>query len=212
MLDTTFNGMPRGKETVRSRLLPHAAPESLSLSGSARSTLIGWAKPLLTLCALLCPHSVILWLGDLNYRIEEPDVEKVKKLVEERAFQTLYAYDQVPAATWALFGQLLFPLPPPQGRAQKAWLPSSSLFFLLLGGFPEELVPSIPSFPPSVFPLLQLSAPGPSLEVCLCWRQELFSFSLSRVCPFIQSFKLGPKGNQASHQADINLGIFKMIY
>lgn len=143
---------------------------------------------------------MILWLGDLNYRIEEPDVEKVKKLIEEKAFQTLYAYDQVPVATWALFRQLTFPLPPPHGRAQKAWLFSSSLFFLISGGFPEELVPIIPSFPPSVFPLLQLSALGPSLEVCLCWRQELFSFSLSHVCPFIQSFKLGPKGNQASHQ------------
>lgn len=40
-------------------------------------------------------HDVILWLGDLNYRIEELDVEKVKKLVEEKAFQTLYAYDQL---------------------------------------------------------------------------------------------------------------------
>ncbi|OWK05060.1 hypothetical protein Celaphus_00002720 [Cervus elaphus hippelaphus] len=110
-------------------------------------------------------HDVILWLGDLNYRIEEPDVEKVKKLIEEKAFQTLYAYDQVPVATWALFRQLTFPLPPPHGRAQKAWLFSSSLFFLISGGFPEELVPIIPSFPPSVFPLLQLSALGPSLEL-----------------------------------------------
>lgn len=48
---------------------------------------------------MLCPHSVILWLGDLNYRIEELDVEKVKKLVEEKAFQTLYAHDQVQMAT-----------------------------------------------------------------------------------------------------------------
>lgn len=44
---------------------------------------------------VLCPHSVILWLGDLNYRIEELDVEKVKKLIEEKDFQTLYAHDQV---------------------------------------------------------------------------------------------------------------------
>ncbi|XP_006077614.4 type II inositol 1,4,5-trisphosphate 5-phosphatase isoform X2 [Bubalus bubalis] len=42
-------------------------------------------------------HDVILWLGDLNYRIEDPDVEKVKKLIEEKAFQTLYAYDQLRA-------------------------------------------------------------------------------------------------------------------
>lgn len=48
---------------------------------------------------MLCPHSVILWLGDLNYRIEELDVGKVKKLVEEKAFQTLYAHDQVQMAT-----------------------------------------------------------------------------------------------------------------
>lgn len=45
---------------------------------------------------------------------------------------------------------------------------------------------------------------GPALEVCLPWRQELFSFSLSRLGPFIQSFKLGPKGSQASHQDDIS--------
>uniref|UniRef100_A0A8C3W2J1 phosphoinositide 5-phosphatase n=1 Tax=Catagonus wagneri TaxID=51154 RepID=A0A8C3W2J1_9CETA len=42
-------------------------------------------------------HDVILWLGDLNYRIEELDVENVKKLIEEKAFQTLYAYDQLRA-------------------------------------------------------------------------------------------------------------------
>ncbi|XP_036727180.1 type II inositol 1,4,5-trisphosphate 5-phosphatase isoform X2 [Balaenoptera musculus] len=42
-------------------------------------------------------HDVILWLGDLNYRIEELDVEKVKKLIEEKAFQTLYANDQLRA-------------------------------------------------------------------------------------------------------------------
>nr|XP_055212914.1 type II inositol 1,4,5-trisphosphate 5-phosphatase isoform X7 [Gorilla gorilla gorilla] len=40
-------------------------------------------------------HDVILWLGDLNYRIEELDVEKVKKLIEEKDFQVLYAYDQL---------------------------------------------------------------------------------------------------------------------
>ncbi|XP_060062163.1 type II inositol 1,4,5-trisphosphate 5-phosphatase isoform X2 [Erinaceus europaeus] len=40
-------------------------------------------------------HDVILWLGDLNYRIEELDVEKVKKLIEEKSFQILYTYDQL---------------------------------------------------------------------------------------------------------------------
>jgi len=39
--------------------------------------------------------SVILWLGDLNYRLEELDVTKVKQLVDERAFPELCQYDQV---------------------------------------------------------------------------------------------------------------------
>lgn len=39
--------------------------------------------------------SVILWLGDLNYRLEELDVAKVKQLVEEKAFPELCQYDQV---------------------------------------------------------------------------------------------------------------------
>ncbi|XP_045154836.1 type II inositol 1,4,5-trisphosphate 5-phosphatase [Echinops telfairi] len=50
-------------------------------------------------------HDVILWLGDLNYRIEELDMEKVKQLIEEKAFQALYAYDQVQMAPCALCRQ-----------------------------------------------------------------------------------------------------------
>ncbi|XP_066494262.1 type II inositol 1,4,5-trisphosphate 5-phosphatase isoform X2 [Tiliqua scincoides] len=40
-------------------------------------------------------HNIILWLGDLNYRLEEQDVEQVKKLVEVRDFQALYQHDQL---------------------------------------------------------------------------------------------------------------------
>ncbi|KAF2986961.1 hypothetical protein EK904_002813 [Melospiza melodia maxima] len=40
-------------------------------------------------------HDVILWLGDLNYRLEELDVAKVKQLVEEKAFPELCQYDQL---------------------------------------------------------------------------------------------------------------------
>ncbi|XP_074411509.1 type II inositol 1,4,5-trisphosphate 5-phosphatase isoform X2 [Zonotrichia albicollis] len=40
-------------------------------------------------------HDVILWLGDLNYRLEELDVAKVKQLVEEKAFAELCQYDQL---------------------------------------------------------------------------------------------------------------------
>lgn len=38
---------------------------------------------------------MILWLGDLNYRLEELDVAKVKQLVDEKAFLELCHYDQV---------------------------------------------------------------------------------------------------------------------
>uniref|UniRef100_A0A8C9EU36 phosphoinositide 5-phosphatase n=1 Tax=Pavo cristatus TaxID=9049 RepID=A0A8C9EU36_PAVCR len=40
-------------------------------------------------------HDVILWLGDLNYRLEELDVMKVKQLVDEKAFPELCQYDQL---------------------------------------------------------------------------------------------------------------------
>ena len=80
---------------------------------------------------MLCPRSVILWLGDLNYRIEELDVEKVKKLIEEKAFQTLYANDQVPMATWALFRQLSC-----HGKAQKSLAAQLQPLLAHLGRFP----------------------------------------------------------------------------
>ncbi|XP_068015479.1 type II inositol 1,4,5-trisphosphate 5-phosphatase isoform X1 [Melanerpes formicivorus] len=40
-------------------------------------------------------HDVILWLGDLNYRLEELNVAKVKQLVDEKAFPELCQYDQL---------------------------------------------------------------------------------------------------------------------
>ncbi|XP_063311083.1 type II inositol 1,4,5-trisphosphate 5-phosphatase isoform X3 [Pelobates fuscus] len=40
-------------------------------------------------------HDVVLWLGDLNYRLKDVDVEKVKKLIEDKDYQTLYKYDQL---------------------------------------------------------------------------------------------------------------------
>ncbi|XP_071608831.1 type II inositol 1,4,5-trisphosphate 5-phosphatase-like [Heliangelus exortis] len=43
----------------------------------------------------IAKHDVILWLGDLNYRLEDLDVAKVKQLVEEKAFPELWQYDQV---------------------------------------------------------------------------------------------------------------------
>lgn len=62
----------------------------------------GSFRPLhILVCVLPCTFwcmfsfSVILWLGDLNYRLEELDVAKVKQLVEEKAFVELCQYDQV---------------------------------------------------------------------------------------------------------------------
>ncbi|XP_071623590.1 type II inositol 1,4,5-trisphosphate 5-phosphatase [Heliangelus exortis] len=43
----------------------------------------------------IAQHDVILWLGDLNYRVEDLDVAKVKQLVEEKAFPELLQYDQL---------------------------------------------------------------------------------------------------------------------
>lgn len=39
--------------------------------------------------------SVILWIGDLNYRISDLDVDNVKELINKRDFETLHNYDQV---------------------------------------------------------------------------------------------------------------------
>lgn len=39
--------------------------------------------------------SVILWIGDLNYRISDLDVDNVKELISKKDFETLHNYDQV---------------------------------------------------------------------------------------------------------------------
>lgn len=105
---------------------------------------IGRDKPLLNpVTFVLCPYSVILWLGDLNYRIEELDVEKVKALIEEKAFQILYAYDQVQMPRCVFLGQLLlhcesmepsfsFPSLEASLRTQSPLLPAFHLHSFLL--------------------------------------------------------------------------------
>ncbi|KAI9524030.1 Type II inositol 1,4,5-trisphosphate 5-phosphatase, partial [Dissostichus eleginoides] len=40
-------------------------------------------------------HDVILWIGDLNYRITELDVSNVKELISNKDFDTLHNYDQL---------------------------------------------------------------------------------------------------------------------
>uniref|UniRef100_A0A3Q3VXN8 phosphoinositide 5-phosphatase n=1 Tax=Mola mola TaxID=94237 RepID=A0A3Q3VXN8_MOLML len=40
-------------------------------------------------------HDVILWIGDLNYRISDLDVDNVKELISKKDFETLYNYDQL---------------------------------------------------------------------------------------------------------------------
>lgn len=44
--------------------------------------------------------SVILWIGDLNYRISELDVSNVKELISNKDFETLHSYDQVISITF----------------------------------------------------------------------------------------------------------------
>uniref|UniRef100_A0A3Q3LA69 phosphoinositide 5-phosphatase n=1 Tax=Mastacembelus armatus TaxID=205130 RepID=A0A3Q3LA69_9TELE len=40
-------------------------------------------------------HNVVLWLGDLNYRISDLDVDDVKELINKKDFETLHNYDQL---------------------------------------------------------------------------------------------------------------------
>jgi len=38
---------------------------------------------------------MVFWLGDLNYRFDELDVDQVKALIDKQNFDKLYSYDQV---------------------------------------------------------------------------------------------------------------------
>ncbi|XP_042194463.1 type II inositol 1,4,5-trisphosphate 5-phosphatase isoform X2 [Callorhinchus milii] len=40
-------------------------------------------------------HDVVLWLGDLNYRICYKDVESIKRLIEQKDYETLRKFDQL---------------------------------------------------------------------------------------------------------------------
>uniref|UniRef100_A0A3Q0SLY3 phosphoinositide 5-phosphatase n=1 Tax=Amphilophus citrinellus TaxID=61819 RepID=A0A3Q0SLY3_AMPCI len=40
-------------------------------------------------------HDVVLWIGDLNYRISDLDVDNVKDLISKKDFETLHSYDQL---------------------------------------------------------------------------------------------------------------------
>ncbi|XP_045901502.1 type II inositol 1,4,5-trisphosphate 5-phosphatase isoform X2 [Micropterus dolomieu] len=40
-------------------------------------------------------HDVILWIGDLNYRITDLEVDNVKELISKKDFETLHNYDQL---------------------------------------------------------------------------------------------------------------------
>uniref|UniRef100_A0A7N5KNK9 Type II inositol 1,4,5-trisphosphate 5-phosphatase n=1 Tax=Ailuropoda melanoleuca TaxID=9646 RepID=A0A7N5KNK9_AILME len=72
-------------------------------------------------------HDVILWLGDLNYRIEELDVETVKNLIEEKDFQTLYGYDQVKVVNEERYRKTLEEIVRSLDKMENANIPSVSL-------------------------------------------------------------------------------------
>ncbi|XP_064804714.1 type II inositol 1,4,5-trisphosphate 5-phosphatase-like isoform X2 [Oncorhynchus masou masou] len=40
-------------------------------------------------------HNVVLWLGDLNYRLSDLDVDNVKDLIAKKDLETLHSYDQL---------------------------------------------------------------------------------------------------------------------
>lgn len=183
-------GYQEKKVSWTAESLPHPSPKRLSLRGLlSEAPWIGWVKSLPNpVTFVLCPHSVILWLGDLNYRIEELDVEKVKKLIEEKAFQTLYAYDQVQMATCALFRQL-----PPTVRHRKAWLPNSQPLLPRLGRFLPFICISLVH---SCLPI------GSSLEAPVSLGSESVFSLVSCAHSFIHLFKLGLRGYQSSLKED----------
>lgn len=41
--------------------------------------------------------SVVLWIGDLNYRISDLEVDHVKNLILKEDFEALHNHDQVDA-------------------------------------------------------------------------------------------------------------------
>ena len=41
------------------------------------------------------PFSMIFWLGDLNYRFDELDPDKVKSCIKNNDYSRLYSFDQV---------------------------------------------------------------------------------------------------------------------
>ncbi|KAM7383156.1 hypothetical protein PAMP_002836 [Pampus punctatissimus] len=40
-------------------------------------------------------HDVVLWIGDLNYRISDLDVDSVKELIDKKHFEMLHSHDQL---------------------------------------------------------------------------------------------------------------------
>lgn len=67
--------------------------------------------PIQSLCLFLffSVISVVLWIGDLNYRISDLDVDRVKELISKNDFDTLHNYDQV-VSTMVLYFCYLYSL------------------------------------------------------------------------------------------------------
>lgn len=62
-----------------------------------RELIVFMTKACVFLCVCVCVlcSSVVLWVGDLNYRLYNIDVELVKNLIAEKDFLTLHSHDQV---------------------------------------------------------------------------------------------------------------------
>lgn len=148
-------------------------------------------SPLIPVPFVLC-HQCDLVAGGPQLQDRRSRCGKSEKLIEEKAFQTLYAYDQVPAAT---------------GHTERRKPVPSCASSSSSGG----LVPAVPFFPPSVLPLLQLSAPLVlPLGVCLPWRQS-YSFS-HLVCAHSFSHSSWGQGAKLLIKTILVLCIFQMIY
>ncbi|KAJ8315690.1 hypothetical protein KUTeg_007840 [Tegillarca granosa] len=53
-------------------------------------------------------HDLVFWIGDLNYRIADLDIDKVKAMIDKENFHDLIQYDQVVRRVEFLLGVIVF--------------------------------------------------------------------------------------------------------
>ena len=71
---------------------------------------------------------MVFWIGDLNYRISDIDIESVKKLIEKKDYRKLQEYDQVSNLFILIYDEIesaLLTVFPPPIHSTLTWWASS---------------------------------------------------------------------------------------